>query len=276
MIFEYTNPNSYTGTQQEGVCNLSNSIPEKIIKIHLCCLLLLTLFFTINLKAEKSNDQYQNIDIHLSVSNKIKHQIEDFNKYLAKSGILKKYNITPFLENHPIHITLYLTDFDVKKLDDIKTEVKKIASRWKKFIIKTTYINPSKSSFVMLEVDNSKQKNGDNNKLQAFSDEVIFRLMKYRDKNAEIPSWAKTYPAKKRSFELYGTPNAFMEFTPHFSILAGIFKSQNQKNAFLKEMTKLVSEYKYKPIEAEVHSIGIGYVNNFGQVTEEIADYPMK
>ena len=239
-------------------------------------LLLIIAFITINLNAKNSNVQYRDIDIHLSVSNKIKLQIENFNKYLTKSGILKKYNITPFLKNHPIHITLYLTNYNVDKVNDIKAEVKKIASHWKKFKIKTTYINPSKSSFVMLEVDSSKQKNGDNNKLQQFSDEVIFNLIKYRNKKAPIPGWAKAFPPKEKSFELYGTPNAYIEFAPHFSILAGSFKNQKQKEQFLKEMTKLVSEYKYKPVEAEVLSIGVGYVDSFGQVTEEIINYPLK
>lgn len=188
---------------------------------------------------------------------------------------MKEYSITPFIKHHPVHITLYLTDLDINKLDDIKAEVKKIALQWKKFKIRTTYINPSESSFVMLEVDDIKQKNGDNNKLQTFSDEIIFNLMKYRNKKAVIPAWAKTLPDKYKSFKLYGTPNAFMEFTPHFSILAGTFKTPKQKTAFLKEMKKLVSEYKYKPIEAEVVSIGIGYVNSLGQMIKEIANYPL-
>ena len=248
------------------------------IKICLLHLMLLTVFLTscVNcVDAKKNTDEYKNIDVHLSVSNNVKKQIEKFNIYLAKSGILKKYNITPFLEHHPVHLTLYLTDFDVNKLDDIKREVKKIASQQKKFLIKTTYINPSQSSFVMLEVDNSK-KDGKVGELQKLCNESITNLMKYRNKNAKIPAWAKAIPAKEKSFKLYGTPNAFNAFVPHFSILAGTFKTPEQKTAFLKEMSDLVKKYKYKPIEAEVLSIGIGYVNSQGQMIEEIANYPLK
>ncbi len=245
------------------------------IKFCLLHLMLLTILLTSCVNAKKRNEEYKNIDIHLSVSNKIKKQIEKFNIYLAKSGILKKYNITPFLEHHPVHLTLYLTDFDVNKLDDIKSEVKKIASLQKRFLIKTTYINPSPSSFVMLEVDNSS-KDGKVGELQTLCNESINNLMKYRNKNAAIPAWAKAIPAKKKSFKLYGTPNAFKAFDPHFSILAGTFKTDEQKTVFLKEMSNIVKKYKYKSIEAEVLSIGIGYVNSLGQMTKEIANYPLK
>ena len=230
---------------------------------------------TFNVLAEDTGGQYQDIDIHLSVSDKIKDQIEEFNSYLSKSGILKKYNITPFLKDHPVHITLYLADFDVGKLEEIKAEVKQIAARWKKFEIKTTGIEASKSGYVMLEVNNEKDKNGDNNKLQTLSDEVIFNLMEYRDKQAEAPGWVKAFPGKEKSFNLYGTPNAFMEFSAHCSILAESLTNPDQQAAFFKEMDELVKNYDYKSTEAEVLSIGIGYVDEFGQMTKEIGDYPL-
>ncbi len=232
----------------------------------------ITLLLSFNLTAEnlqKTKEQHRNIDIHLSVSQNIKKQIEAFNKYLDKSGILTKYNIVPFLkEGHPIHITLYLTEFDVDKISLLKAAVKQIAVDTGKFNFKTSYINPSISSFVMLEVEK-------NDELQKLSNKVISELARYRYKQAQIPSWAETIPAKKESFEKYGSPNAFSEFVPHMSILAGNFKSDKQKECFLTEMKELVEKYGYKPTEAEIVSIGIGFTNSYGQMTEEIANFPL-
>jgi hypothetical protein len=125
----------------------------------------------------------------------------------------------------------------------------------------------------MLDVDMSKQPNGENHPLQQLSDEVIMKLSHLRDFNAPIPIWAESIPEKKKAFNFYGSPNVFFEFSPHFSLLAKNFSTLEEQINFQKEMKQLVQEYNFKAISTEAAVIGIGYSDDFGQVIEEIEQY---
>jgi hypothetical protein len=215
-------------------------------------------------------------DVHLVPSSSITAQIKSFNALLEKKGILKKYDITPFLVNHPVHLTLYLTDFNSKNLPEIGKNILSIANKNNKFTLRTSGIVASKSGFVLLNVDNGKNKNGKLNNLQLLSNQVISLLKKYRDKNAIMPGWVKYYPLKINSFEKYGSPNAFSQFNPHFSILAVSLKNKTLKASFIKDMNQAIKEFKFKPVKATITAIGIGEVNKDGQIIKEIKTLSLK
>ncbi|MCP4180467.1 MAG: 2'-5' RNA ligase family protein [bacterium] len=239
-------------------------------------LLFFNVFFICNAFGQVTKNKIKQLDIHLIPSGAVTTQIRSFNKLLEGKGILKKYNITPFLIKHPVHLTLYLTDFNVKNLPEIKKNILSIADKNHKFTLKTIGIVAGKSGFVLLMVDNAKNKNGKSNKLQLLSNQVISSLEKYRDKNAVMPGWVKYYPLKIDSFKKYGSPNAFSQFNPHFSILAVSLKNKKKKASFVKDMNEAIKEFKFKPIEAKITAIGIGEVNQDGQITKEIKTIPLK
>lgn len=201
--------------------------------------------------------------------------VKQFNDYLESKSILSRYNIEPFLGNHPMHITLYLTAYPEKNLVELKQRVAAIARTWPAIGFKTTNIFLTAGNYVMLDLDMARQEDGQNHLLQQLSDKVIFRLSNLRDFNAKIPDWAESIPEKKKAFMRYGSPNVFFEFSPHFSLMAKNFSDPVEQQAFQREMKQLIGEYDFPEMNISSAVIGVGYVNSFGQVTEELAAYPL-
>ena len=219
--------------------------------------------------------EYRDINIYLKFSPELNDYIASFNTHLKSDGLIKKYDLKPFLENHPVHLSLYLTTYNTANLPAITEAVKKLSDELKKFRIKAIKIESSASNFVILDVDNSKLADGSNNTLQIYSDKVVDVLNNLRYKQSVIPAWANAFPDKKKAFELYGSPNVYMQFNPHFSILAAVVPKDKEKE-YLADMDKSIKSFSQKTIEAEAVSIGVGYVDSNGQVTEEIASFPLK
>ncbi len=218
-------------------------------------------------KIENSNSTAQ-LDIHLNFTPEINNQIKDFNNFLKEKGILSKFNITPVIDEHPVHLTLYLTGFNLKDLPALKSAVKKVAENQKPFNIETDFIEVSKGGYIMLNVKNSAD-----NPLQILSNTIVKKTSKYRDKNYQMPAWVKYYPDKISVFKKNGSPTVFKQFTPHFNIIAVNIPNQKFDDEFMSTMNKAVAEYKFKPVSAKVTGIGIGYANSFGQITKEIINY---
>jgi hypothetical protein len=201
--------------------------------------------------------------------------ISEFNNYLKIQGIFDKYQIQPFLGNHPLHITLYLAAFHDEQLPLIKEHVSKIAALWAPISIKTTQLYLTGGNYVMLDLDN-KQIKGINQPMQQLSDAMTLELNLFRDTEAKIPDWAQSVPGKRKAFERYGSPNVFFEYSPHFTLMAKIFSDPLQERAFQQELTGLIESYPFPEITTKSVAIGIGYVNNFGQIVEELAAYPLE
>jgi len=47
-----------------------------------------------------------NVYLKLKPENHIKALIKELNQYLAQQGLFAAYQITPYLQQHPLHITL--------------------------------------------------------------------------------------------------------------------------------------------------------------------------
>lgn len=201
--------------------------------------------------------------------------VKQFNDYLESKSILSRYQIEPFLGNHPMHISLYLTSYPEKNLVKLKQRVEAIARKWPAVGFKITNVFLTAGNYVMLDLDMAKQEDGQNHLLQQLSDTVTARLTNLRDFNAKIPDWAESIPEKKKAFMRYGSPNVFFEFSPHFSLMAKNFRDPVEQRAFQKEMNQLIEEYDFPEMNTSSAVIGIGYVNSFGQVTEEIAAYSL-
>lgn len=200
-------------------------------------------------------------------------EITNLNQYLEEQGIFSRYQFEPFLAHHPLHITLYLTAYPADQLERIKAQVMNLVKYAHAVTIKTAALNLSVDSYLMLDVNNSRTDSGKNNELQQMSDEFSLRLSQIRDFQEKIPDWANAIPEKKKAFELYGSPNVFFEYNPHFTIFAKNFSDPSTQKAFQAEMTTLLSQYTLPEIEVSANEIGIGYVDDFGQITEEIASF---
>ncbi|MBK2255299.1 2'-5' RNA ligase family protein [Francisella philomiragia] len=194
--------------------------------------------------------------------------VKEFDDSLAKTNVLEKYKITPFIKNHPVHLTLYLTSFQSKYIKDIESQLANLANNTEPFYIETTGFSAGKSGFVMLDIKNSQS-------LQQLSNSVIKDLAKYRNKEYPAPSWVKFYPSKLASFEKYGSPNAFAEFNPHISILAANLQTDQERDNFDKDFNTIIKNTKLEPISFKIKAIGFGEVDENGQVTKTLHIYKL-
>jgi hypothetical protein len=214
-----------------------------------------------------ANDSKQ-YNIYLIPSKKAHDYIKSFDNSLAATGILEKYQVTPFLKNHPVHLTLYLTSFQQKHISDIEDQLQNIADNTEIFDIKTKNFTAGKSGFLMLDISNSK-------KLQKLSNKVVKELAKYRDTNYIMPDWVKYYPTKLDSFKKYGSPNTFSQFDPHLSILAADLKNNQSRANFEKDFNNAIKGINPQQSEFEIHAIGFGEVDKYGQVIKTLHIYKL-
>lgn len=231
-------------------------------------LTLLTIFIsTISDLKAADKETIASINVFVKCSPNVEETIRSFNNTLASECLVTKFNLKPFLETHPVHLTLYLTEYDIKDFEKIKEHVKVIAQNTKKFPVKTSDFALSAGNWILLGVDKNSQ-------LQKLSDEVIYKLNVLRYKGSDVPSWAKNIPVKRESFEKYGSPNAFSQFDPHFSVLAADIT--DDQSAFASDINSIIKSQNVKPMTAEVESIGIGFTDNYGQVTKIEAIFPLQ
>ncbi len=201
--------------------------------------------------------------------------IKHFNDYLASKNIFSRYHIQPFLDNHPLHITLYLASYNESQLDKIKYRVARVAEKSRKIKAKATHLYLTPGNYVMLDLDMSRPHSRTTRMLQTLSDVLTIQLSELRDFNAKIPDWAESIPVKKRAFLRYGSPNVFFEYSPHFSLMARNFENKAEEKRFQKELTQLIADYNFPDLMVESTSIGIGYADAYGQITEELYNYPL-
>lgn len=203
----------------------------------------------------------------LETPNAIQNLIEQFNHRLETTPQLQQYHLQPFLENHPLHITLYLTDYREENLPAIKKTIARLAKNIKPFLIQSDSIHLQNSAFVMLSLQNSPL-------LQQLSNKTVLSLYHLRDKHTAIPQWVKNNPDKQRAFTHYGSPNTFDEFSPHLSLLAPI----NPTPRLTALLSQFIDEFKRErslKYQAKTVSIGLGIADNQGQITQELASFTL-
>lgn len=227
--------------------------------------MILLLLISCNIFAE-SLKQY---NIYLIPSNKATEYVKSFDNSLEKTNVLKKYNTRPFIGNHPVHLTLYLTSFDKKNIPDIEKQLAEIAKNTSPFEITTDKFVAGKSGFVMLNILNSQE-------LQKLSNKAVTDLSKYRNKDYPAPGWVKYYPTKLKSFKKYGSPNTFNQFNPHLSILAANLDSDKARASFEKDFDQIIQNTKLKPKSFKIKAIDFGEVDKYGQVTKSLHIYNLK
>jgi signal peptide len=196
-----------------------------------------------------------NYNVFVIMDNNAKENVENISKGLKEAGIDSLYS-----KGYAIHMTLYLTEYKPESLKKIKEVVNKIAKETKPFDVNFYRLRKTGGNWFMLDAEN-------NGIIQGLADEVTVRLNKYRATDAKVPDWAKSIPEKVKSFNLYGSPNVFMNFDPHITLLTPEDPAK---------IDTFTSKYNFKPFKAKVIGIGIAQVDDLGQAKDIIYSVKFK
>ena len=196
-----------------------------------------------------------NYNVFVIMDNNAKENVENISKGLKEAGIDSLYS-----KGYAIHMTLYLTEYKPESLKKIKEVVNKIAKETKPFDVNFYRLRKTGGNWIMLDAEN-------NGIIQGLADEVTVRLNKYRATDAKVPDWAKSIPEKVKSFNLYGSPNVFMNFDPHITLLTPEDPAK---------IDTFTSKYNFKPFKAKVIGIGIAQVDDLGQAKDIIYSVKFK
>ena len=189
-----------------------------------------------------------NYNVFVIMDNNAKENVENISKGLKEAGIDSLYS-----KGYAIHMTLYLTEYKPESLKKIKEVVNKIAKETKPFDVNFYRLRKTGGNWFMLDAEN-------NGIIQGLADEVTVRLNKYRATDAKVPDWAK-------SINLYGSPNVFMNFDPHITLLTPEDPAK---------IDTFTSKYNFKPFKAKVIGIGIAQVDDLGQAKDIIYSVKFK
>lgn len=195
-----------------------------------------------------------NVYLKLKPKNPIETLIQAFNQFLETNQLM----ITPYLQSHPLHLTLYLADYQQKQIPSLIKKMAAIAKQNQPLLLTTAKFIANESGYVMLSVKNE-------GRLQELSNQVLFSLADLRDKNTIIPAWAAQKKARRALFKRYGSPNVLNYFNPHFSIFTAgglSVKLQLLIEQFIKRHVK--------PVQASAYAIGIGVADEQGQIVREL------
>ncbi len=213
-----------------------------------------------------------NVYLKLKPDNPIQSVIQNLNLYLSQNENYKQYEIIPYLEKYPLHVTLYLANYHPKQIPEIIRKVKKLVQHQHSFSISTSKFIPERSGYLMLGVTS-------NHTIKDLSKKVLIELAPLRDLNAVIPAWAAHDPVRKTLFSQYGSPTVLDYFNPHLSIFSAEHLNDQQKSALFLQLFKLISKYNQShstQIQQHVSEIGVGIANAQGQIIKELAIFSMK
>lgn len=197
------------------------------------------------------------IDIYAMPSQSIIEAVEKASVDLAARGMT-----TFHAQGHPAHVTLYLTQYPASVVPALKAAVAKMTKACGQFLLAATGLERTASNWLFLKVDRTAA-------LQRLADEITLAAEPLRSQNLLPPSWMKEYPAKLPAFERYGSPNVFMQFDPHLTLLA---------NETSPNLAKYVADMASRPPRAvgRVRGIGLGIVDANGQLVKTLAEYSCK
>ena len=201
----------------------------------------------------------------------LRQSVSEFNNELKQRGILERYGVEPFLNHHPMHATLYLTEYSKDRIEQVVEVVRQLACHSKPVQLKINGMSVTKGNYVMLDVNNAVTSESPS--LQQLSNQATLKLSGLRDYNAPIPDWAKFNPGKRKAFERYGSPNVFLEFNPHLSLMAPDIKDEDKSRAFRDEVQAVIDVWSFPHLTIDSAVLGVGYTNAQGQVIEEIARF---
>lgn len=173
---------------------------------------------------------------------------------LAKDGLTSFY-----AKGHAVHATLYLTRYPASAVPALKVAIAKLAAEQTAFPLVVGGTERTASDWLFLGIERSAA-------LQRLADIVTLAAEPFRDHDVTPPEWMSAYPAKLPAFERYGSPNVFMQFDPHLTLLA--HETSPKLDAALARL-----EADPPHASGMIEGIGIGLVDADGQIVKTLAEY---
>ncbi len=192
--------------------------------------------------------------------------ISQLNHFLAEKKLFSQYQLTPFLRHHPLHVTLYLADYQEHQIPFIIHRVKTIVATQKPLPLSTRDFITLPSGYTQLKVTN-------NPKLQQLSSHMVHSLHILRDKTATIPAWAAQNMRRKKLFSKYGSPGVFSFYNPHFSLFDPESLNKQQTGELVTKLKKLIAKFSKQHktrVKAQAFAVGIGIADSQGQIIKEL------
>jgi len=216
------------------------------------------------------------INVYLKIKNqKLNQALSLFNRYLETNNIFTQYHFKPFIDQFPLHITLYMASFSKGQLPEIKEKISKIVKYWPVHSVNASKIVLKSGGYVMLLIENTPFDDGHNSILQQLSDALTTELYNLRDRNVTIPEWAQSDSCKRKAFKYYGSPGVFFAYEPHISLMLKTFHDERKRKAFLKKISYLIDSYTFPKIKIHITEVGIGFADSNGQIKKEITSFPL-
>lgn len=194
------------------------------------------------------------IDVYAIPSKPIVDLVAKTSSDLAGQGMTSFY-----AQGHAAHVTLYLTRYPASAEPALKAAVARAVKDCRSFPLTVEGSERTASNWLFLRVARSAA-------LQRLADEITLTAEPFRSHDIAPPAWMREYPAKLPAFERYGSPNVFMQFDPHLTLLAN--ETDPRLPAFVAGLEK-------NPPKAigTVEGVGIGIVDANGQVVQTLAEY---
>lgn len=194
------------------------------------------------------------VDIYAIPSQSIVDAVETTSADLAARGMR-----TFRAQGYPAHVTLYLTQYPASAMPALKAAVAKATKACRTIPLSVTGLERSASNWLFLKVDRTAA-------LQRLADEITLAAEPLRSHDLTAPAWIHEYPAKLPAFERYGSPNVFMQFDPHLTLLA------NEANP---NLGAYMADAAARPPRTAglVTGIGLGVVDSNGQLVKTLAEY---
>lgn len=221
--------------------------------------------------ALSAKELFINVYLKLNSANQIAPLINHFNQFLAAQHIVEDYKIKPFLNERPLHITLYLSHYKENRTPELIKRVKNLARQERALQIQAALLQISPNAYVMLTVEKSKT-------LQALSNKTVQVLAGLHDINAKIPAWAAQDAKRVNLFKQYGSPSVFELFNPHFSIMDPKHLNQRQQNDLVAQLQPLLPQFMQMNNSekiAKAVALGVGVADEQGQIIRELASFSL-
>ena len=164
-----------------------------------------------------------------------------------------------YAQGHAVHATLYLTQYRASAQPALIAAIARLAKGHEPFPLTLHGTERTASNWLFLGVERSTQ-------LQRLADLVTLAAEPFRDHAIAPPGWMRDYPAKLPAFERYGSPNVFMQFEPHLTLLAN--ESNPALSAFMAETGKTLPDTR-----GAVAGVGIAIVDGNGQIVKTLAEF---
>ena len=212
-----------------------------------------------------------NVYLKLQPDNQVDKLIKEFNQFLEQHHLLSMYQIKPYLNKHPLHVTLYMTNYKVQQIPLIIKQAKTLASQYQPITLLTSEFIANNSGYVMLPV---AQELG----LQELSNQALHALAGLRDKTTQIPAWAAQDKGRQLVFRQYGSPNVLAYFNPHFSVLAAEHLDTKESVHLYEQLQQLIHQFAQShstQARANAYSIGVGIADAQGQIVKELKAFDL-